>query len=346
MRYDDLYLAGVGAYFPKGEPVDDAIARGDYSADAQERSGQQAVAVAGEDDTQPAMAVRAARQALARSGHDPDEVGLLLHAVSNYNGLDAWNVAAYLQKEVPAPAALGFEIRQLSNGAMAGLELAAGHLLARPDRPAALISAADQFAEPYWNRWTCNVGMVFADGASAVVVSRRDGFARIRSVVTVSDPDLEGMQRGDAGFQSGPDPDQFPVSLWLRSLEFFDSMDPDEADRRMAQGLRRSAEQAAREAGMVVHDANCFVVPNFGRELLHKDCLDPLGIDIGRTTWEWGREVGHSGTADQFGGLNHLVESGRLRPGDRVLVLSVGGGFNWTSLVVEITKDAKAYMSV
>jgi len=177
-------------------------------------------------------------------------------------------------------------------------------------------------------------------------LSRHGGFARIRSLVTVSDPELEGMQRGDARFQSGPDPEQFPVSLWLRSLEFFDAMDPDEADRRMADGLRNSAERAAEEADMSVRDATRFVVPNFGRELLHKDCLDPLGIEIERTTWEWGREVGHSGTADQFGGLNHLAESGRLRPGDRIMVLSVGGGFNWTSLVVEITKDAKAYPSV
>jgi 3-oxoacyl-[acyl-carrier-protein] synthase-3 len=345
MRYEELYVAGVGAYFPKGVPVDDAIAAGQYSEEARERSGQRRVAVAGEDDTQPAMAVRAGRLALARSGHAAEDVGLLLHAVSNYNGLDAWNAAAYLQKEVLDGSGVSFEIRQLSNGALGSVELAAHHL-AGTGASAAMVTAADQFAEPYWDRWTSNVGMVFADGASAAVLSRRGGFARVRSLVNVCDPDLEGLQRGDSPFQPGPDPEQFPVSLWLRSLEFFDAMELAEADRRMTEGLRSCVGQAAREAEIGVGDATHYVVPNFGRELVEKDCLAPLGIDIDRTTWEWGRQIGHSGTADQFGALNHLVESDALSTGDLVMLISVGGGFNWTCMVIELVQHPNSYMSV
>jgi 3-oxoacyl-[acyl-carrier-protein] synthase III len=345
MRHEQLYVAGVGAYFPKGVPVDDAIAAGQYSAEARERSGQRRVAVASDDDTQPSMAVRAGRQALARSGHAAGDVGLLLHAVSNYNGLDAWNAAAYLQREVLGGSGVSFEIRQLSNGALGSVELAAHHL-AGTGAPAAMVTAADQFAEPYWDRWTSNVGMVFADGASAAVLSQRGGFARVRSLVSVCDADLEGLQRGDQPFQAGPDPGEFPVSLWLRSLEFFDAMDLAEADRRMTEGLRSCAHRAAQEAGIDIGAATHYIVPNFGRDLVEKDCLAPLGIDIDRTTWEWGRQIGHSGTADQFGALNHLVESDRLGTGDLVMLISVGGGFNWTCMVIEIIQAPNSYMPV
>lgn len=332
----EVYIAGVGGYFPEAVPVDEAIANGDYSTQAQEQTGQRRVAIAGEDDTLPTMAVQAGRRALDRSRHGPGDVGLLLHAATSYNGLDGWNIGSYLQKEILDGAGLSFEVRQLSNGSVGSVELAARYLAATPETKAAMITAADQFTEPYWNRWTSNMGMVFGDGASAAVLSRQGGFARVLSVVTETAPELEPLHRGSQPFQPGPAADQFPVSLWMRSLECYDEMDPDDVAERMVRGLCSSANGAAEEAGMAIGDAARYVVPSFGRELVDKECLGPLGIDVDRTTWDWGMDVGHCGTADHFGGLSHLAESGHLNQGDRVMLISVGGGFNWTTVVLEI----------
>ena len=336
MRYNDIYLAGLGARYPKGVSANEAVADGRYDRKLHSRTRQQRVAIAEADDSAPEMAAYAGRLAVRRSGHRAEDVALLLHAVATYNGMDGWNAGSYLQNKVLDGAGVAFELRQLSNGALAGVELAAAYLAADPDRSAAVITAADQFGAPTWNRWTASPGLVFADGASAAVLSRRGGFARILSCATTSDSSLEGMQRGNRPFRSAPDPRDAPVSLYDRTMEFTEVMELSEAGRRMAVGLRAAGTRAAEEAGLRLDEADHYVVPNFGWELLHNECLEPLGIDASRTTWAWGANIGHAGASDQFGALNHLAESGQLQPGQRVLMVSVGGGFTWTCAVVEI----------
>lgn len=336
MLQDDLYVAGVGTWFPKQMPVDEAIAAGSYDAEVARRTGMVRVAIAGDDDPAPTMAIRAGRQALSRSGHRADDVGLLLHAVANHSGLDAWNAASYLQHRILAGHGMSFEIHQLSNGAAGAIELASAFLHHRQDSPAALITTADQFAPPVWDRWTASPGLVFGDGASAIVLSRLGGFARVRSVVSASAPELEGMQRGHLPFRPYSDPTQHPISIRDRTVEFSDTMSLDEAAARMGAGLHRAADQACVEAGLRIDDADHVVLPNFGRELLHHECLEPLGVDIDKTTWRYGVQFGHVGAADQFAGLAHLAEDHRLAAGQRVLLVGVGGGFNWTCVVLEI----------
>jgi 3-oxoacyl-[acyl-carrier-protein] synthase-3 len=46
--------------------------------------------------------------------------------------------------------------------------------------------------------------------------------------------------------------------------------------------------------------------------------------------------VGHLGAGDQICGFNHLLETDRVRPGDRVMLLGVGAGFSWSCAVLEV----------
>lgn len=336
MRYHDLYVAGTGAFHPKSVPVDEAIADGRYDLATQRRTGQQRVTVA-ESETQPEMAVLAGRQAVERSGVALDQFGLLLHGTASHNGLDGWNAASYLQDQLVDGHGVSFEIRQLSNSGLGSLELAGPYLLAAGDRSAALITTADQFALPVWDRWRAAPMVVYADGASALVVARNAGFARVLSVVSVADAAMEGMHRGTIPF--GPNPeDSHPISLLDRTMQYAGVMDFDVAKQRLAVGMRRTVTEACEEAGIAASDAEHVVTPHLGRDLLYEVCLDPLNIDLDRTTWQFGMQIGHAST-DQFAGLNHLAEEGKLSPGERVLMVSVGGGFNWTTVVLEVTSD-------
>jgi 3-oxoacyl-[acyl-carrier-protein] synthase III len=339
MRYESLFIAGLGSYLPKTVPVEDAIAQGRYDREDQDSSGLVSIAVAGPDDSQPVMAAAAGRVALTRSGYRGPDVSLLLHAVTAYNGLDGWNAGCYLQQEILGGSGLSFEIRQLSNGAVASIELAAAVLAASPGSGAAMITAADQFAEPAWDRWRTTWGLVYADGASAAVVSRRGGFARVLSAVTVTDSGLEGLHRGKLPFGPCPDATDYPIDFRARALDYGQSVDIEAATGRIAAGLKSAVTMAATEAGMEVSDANHYIVPSFGRQLLREQCLDVLGIGIERSTWGWGAAIGHMGAADQFASLTYLSEAGRLNPGDRALIIGIGGGFNWTCVVLDIIES-------
>jgi len=338
MLHENLFIRGVASYLPPAVPVGSAIADGKYGHAEQAESGIERVTVAGRGESAPAMAVRAGRSAVRRSGLAPGNIGLLLHTVTAHNGLDGWNAGCYLQKEVLGGGGLSVEVRQLSNGAMASVELAAAYLAARPACRAALITAAEQFAEPAWDRWRSSWGLVFADGASAAVLSSDAGFARVRSTVTVADPDLEGLHRGTEPFTNAPGSGTYPISLRARALDFARSMDLTEVGRRLAAGLRRAVFLAVAEAGMSVSQADHYVVPGYGKKLLRRECLEPLAIPVGRSTWSWSASVGHLGAADQFAALTHLAEGGRLAVGNKVLVIGIGGGFNWSCMVLDIVE--------
>ncbi|MFK4593433.1 ketoacyl-ACP synthase III family protein [Streptomyces pristinaespiralis] len=340
MRHDDIHLAATGAWHPKTVPVDEAVADGRYSREYQRATGQQRVAVCDDDaDSQPAMAIRAARAALGRSGIGAERFGLLLHAVATHNGLPGWNAASYLQHHVLDGHGVSLEIHQLSNSAVAALELACTQLAAGPAGGAAMITAADRFGDGAWDRWRAAPPVfVFGDGASAAVVTRGEGFARIVATVSVADTGLEGMQRGAMPFSADPRAG-YPIGFFDRVMEFSDTLAGglDEAKQRMADLMRRAGAKAMAEAGITADDVRWVAGPALGREALYEQCLDPLGIDIDRSTWPFARRVGHVGCTDQLAALDDLIVSGAVEAGDTVLVAGLGGGYNCTVAVLEFT---------
>lgn len=334
MRWHDLYLSGIGVWLPPRVDAATAIAEGRYTAEAYERSEQESVRVA--DEPAVDMAVRAARMALRRSGHAAEDISLLLYATANYQGLDAWNAASYVQRETGTSRAFAVEIRQLSNGSMAALELASGYLTAASSRPAALLVTGDRFALPGFDRWRADRSVVWGDAGTAVVLSRGRGFARLLSLASVSDPELEGLHRGDDPLRPSPAAEDMPVDIRRRQRAFFARMSVDEVKDRMQAGMGAAMEQALADADVSLDAVTRVVVPHLARDVFEWRCLAPLKVDLSRTTWAWGRTIGHLGAGDQFAGFAQVVANEGLRPGDTVLILGLGGGYNWTGAVVEV----------
>ncbi|MER7269265.1 ketoacyl-ACP synthase III family protein [Micromonospora carbonacea] len=338
MRWNDLYVSGTGAWLPKAVGVDGAVAQGRYPAESAERSAQLSVTVAEPDEHLPDMAVGAARQALVRAGSAAGDVAAVFHSVVLHAGLDVWNLGSYIQRSVARPDAFVAEIRSGSNGGLVAVETAAAYLRAHEETGVAVVSAGDRWPEPYFDRWKAD-RIVYADGAAAVTLSRTDGFARLVAMVTRTDPELEGMHRGADrldGIGTGP---LEPVDLDRRHRHFLGEIGREEIWRRLDAGIRSTCAQVLEEAGITGGEVDRFVVPHFGLWLTRRQILDPLGItDLGRTTWDFSRQVGHLGAGDQLAGLNHLAETGELRPGQHVLLLGVGAGFTWTGAVLRILR--------
>src|SRR4051812_41302340 len=113
VRWDNLYLAGVGAYLPdQAQTAEEAIAAGRYSEAANESNGIRAVRLASDDEPGPVMAAAAGRQAVARSGHDKDEFGLVVHACVGHPGRDFWTPAHYVQDQTVGGSGAAVELRQ------------------------------------------------------------------------------------------------------------------------------------------------------------------------------------------------------------------------------------------
>ncbi|MEV7522667.1 ketoacyl-ACP synthase III family protein [Streptomyces sp. NPDC091371] len=339
MRWNDLYIAGTGAFLPKQVTVEEAIDAGLYDEESAGHSGHLALTVAAPEDSIPEMAVRAGRQALARSGYLPEDVAAVTYSVVFHNGIDIWNSGSYIQKGIARAGALAAEVRAGSNGGLIAAELAAAYLYAHPEAKVAVSTAGDLWTDPYFDRWRTD-RILYGDGAAAVALSREGGFARVVSMATYTDPDLEAMHRGHEPFGPFQHDAEHPIDLNRRHQQFLETFDKDEVWRRVESGIRKAVDQALEEAGCSIDDMDHIVAPHFGAGLTVRQCLAPIGVhDLSRTAWEFSRRTGHIGPGDQFAGLNHLTETGALTPGRRVLLLGVGGGFSWTGAVLDIVAE-------
>jgi 3-oxoacyl-[acyl-carrier-protein] synthase-3 len=338
MRVEDVYLRGTGVRLPARLRVRDAVASGECDPKLVARTGAVAVSVSPAESAAQ-MAAAAARRALERAGSGPREVSLILHADTYHQGQDLWPVASYIQRETVRNECSAIEIRQMSNGGLAAIDLACAYLGADPGRQDALLTAGDRFCAPGIDRWRTDPGTPYADGAAAVVLSRRGGFARVRSVAVHADSELEEMHRGDEPFGPAPFSTRIPVDFQAAKQFFMRRHGMEFAISRTAAGQRRVVEQALAEADIALEQARWVVLPHFGKRRLDSIYLSQFGIEAERTTWGWSRTVGHLGAADQFASLDHLACTGRPRPGEHCLVITVGAGYSWGAAVLEFTEQ-------
>jgi len=332
-----IFVAGTATWLPPQVPVADEVRLGRCDQATATASEMLSVTVASGDEVPAEMAVLAARKVLR--GCDPGRLGLLVHATSFDQGLEVWSAASYVQRRAVGEARFpALEIRQASNGSLAAMHLASCYLSALPSAKSALITTADRFCTPTSERWAMDPGTVYADGGTAMVLSTEDGFARVLGLSLVSGPELEGLHRpGDADGPATYDLSR-PVNLTAHKKNFLKQRGITHTLDRIEQGQRLALDSALAAAETSLDEIDRIVLPHFIRKRLQSNYLRHLGIDLSRTTWDFSRRIGHLGPGDQIAGLDHLVRTGQLQPGQRCLLIAVGAGFSWSSAVVAVDR--------
>jgi 3-oxoacyl-[acyl-carrier-protein] synthase-3 len=341
MRWDDVYIAGLGAYLPeRTETAEQAVAAGRYDAEEAKANGIRSVRVASADEPGPVMAAAAGRQAVERAGLPAREYGLVLHACVGHQGQDMWTPVNYVQNETVGGHGMAVEIRQGSNGGLTGLEMAASHLAGRPGPGAALVTTGDAFRLPYFDRWASDSQQAYGDGAGAVVLSNRSGFARLLSTASRSDSSLEPIYRGVHGWTDGPYLEGKPVDLRSRKSDYLlrEEGGYDGVIQKMTDNASSVLEEALSDADAKLSDARFFVHANIAETIAEFSFYSLLGVDRSTTTYDWGRDLGHMGAGDQLVGMNHIAEERGPRPGDLLVTMGVGVGFMWTVAVLEFLR--------
>lgn len=340
MRTPDIFISGLGVYLPETVSVASAVEQGLYSAEDAEEHGWTGVAVAA-DIPAPEMALQASQEALKRASQDPQALDLLLYADCWHQGPDGWQPQFYLQHHLVGGDLLAVEVKHGCGGVFSSLELAASYLAADAQREAALIVASDNFGTPLVDRWSLGPGIVAGDGAAAVVVTKRGGFARLLSICTTSFPLMEELHRAGEPL--------FPPGITAsKGLDFTARIN---AFRRkqLAEGVagpdvviayqkmtRDCLERTLSEAQVDIGDIAKVAITNSAREEAAEQFMGPLKLPLSQCTWEFGRTVGHMGAADHLVGIDHLLSSGQIGAGDHVLMLSIAPGITYSCAVIKI----------
>lgn len=324
MRWTDIHVMASALAVGRIEDVSTAVADGRYDAELADAHGYLSVSCA--EDTHPVeMAARAGRSALDRSAVDEAAIVLHAHVGSTPQGPDDVVPAAYVQGRTLTRRAFTVDVRQSCNGAVAALQLSAGYLVAAGSGTAALVTTSDRHGGPGVNRYRLDPGGVDADGASAIVLGNGLGPLRL----------LSTSVQGDGRFTATtpPDPKDFSdrrAFLMAHRKRLLPLL------RSMAETERSTVTEALEDAGARPDDVARWVFPNVGASMVDQEFRKSLGIDEERTTWGWGRTVGHMGTTNQFGGLTHLMETEAVRPGDLVALCGSGVGFSYGCAVLEV----------
>ncbi len=282
-----------------------------------ERTGIEARGVAAEDETIVDLATTAGAKALAAAGVDPAEVDLVL--------LASCSLPSQIPGAAPAVAArLGLSGGALDvNAACAGfcyaLGLGADAVRAGTARTA-LVVGAERMTD--WLDWTDRgTAILFGDGAGAAVLTAADG---------TDGTDGAGDGIGPVVWGSdGASRDLIRVPDFEQRLEMDGSAVFRWASTSMAAVAREACARAGVELGdlaaFVPHQANARIVTALVRQLR----LDPSTVvadDVAQS--------GNTSAASVPLAFARLIETGRVRSGDAVLLLAFGAGLSWAGQVV------------
>lgn len=341
MQTPEIFIRGLGAFVPPTVQVREAVAKGLYPQEEAEAHDLGGAAVAGPIPA-PELALRAAQEAVKRAGESATEVDLLLYAATWHQGPDGWLPHSYLQRHLVGGAPLSIEVRQGCNGLLGALELGASYLLARPEPSTALLVAADNYGTPLFDRWRVGPGFIAGDAGSALVLATRPGFARLLAVGSATVPEAEAIHRGGEPL--------FPPGVTLgRAMDFTErfrhhvAKQTGDAASALGTALQRTQDMLAEtmrhvldEAGIGVPDIARVAFMNYSREVVEQRCMAVVGLPMTRSTWDFGRTIGHCGASDQVLGLEHLVTTGQVGPGDHVLLLGIAPGVVVSAAAIKI----------
>ncbi|WP_167333436.1 ketoacyl-ACP synthase III family protein [Nocardia concava] len=286
-------------------------------------------------ESAPEMAAHAALQVMRAIGDTVAEVGMLIHAC----GWDQQHLAVplFVQDVLGVEIPMAFEIRQGCAAGLTALALAANELCRATTPETVLVTAADRFIEPAFDRWRSASGMIHGDAGASALLSRTGGFAKIIAYSANSAPEYEIAGRMDALTGApGATLNALAVKNAIIARTGRDAFIAEMA-KRTSDTISEVLDAAAVELSRIDH----IVVPNMGRRTLESFFFSPLGADWDKSTWAFGRTVGHAGAADTILGLHHLAQSGALEPGQRVLAFAIGTGFCWSSAIFEIAETPR-----
>jgi 3-oxoacyl-[acyl-carrier-protein] synthase III len=338
MRWDDVYVDATAVRLGRREDVRQAVAEGRYDPEECETDDLLSVSVV-DDAGHADMAVDAAQVALGRTRAEHGDFGLVAHVTSfGFQGLDHWTPAAYIQARTVGGRASAVQLQQASNGGMAAMDLVAAHVAAHPPSNAALITTSDKYQLPMFDRFRSDKRAPRGDGATAMVLTRGSGTARLLSTAVISDTTHEGAYRGMQPWADQWGEQGWPVSMRRRQKEYLSTgVKVEDLAQSLAAGQQAAMEQAMGEVGLGIKDVDRFVFPTAGRTVVDWDAVKrETGLDITQTTWEYGRRLGHLGAGDQIAGLTHLLETKAVAPGDKVVLSGMGQGATFGCAVLEI----------
>jgi 3-oxoacyl-[acyl-carrier-protein] synthase-3 len=265
------------------------------------------------------LALPASRAALAAAGVAPTDVDLIIVATSTPDYVFP-STACLLQAKLGIKGCAAFDLQAVCSGFVYALSVA-DKLIRSGQHRCALVVGAEVFSRilDWEDRGTA---VLFGDGAGAVVL-RADSRPGVMASALHADGSYAGILAVPGNVCGG----KITGSPFLR-------MDGQAVFKFAVKVLDEVARETLAQCDMTVQDID-WLIPHQANVRILEATAKKLGVEASKLIVTVDRH-GNTSAASIPLALDVAVRDGRIKPGQRVLLEGVGGGFTWGAVLVEM----------
>jgi 3-oxoacyl-[acyl-carrier-protein] synthase-3 len=294
-----------------------------------QRTGIRERRVAAAHETTASMAAVASLRAIRTAGIDPDEIDLILLATLTP---DYWmpSTAALVKEAIGNTRAAAMDVAAACSGFVYAFATAQAYITSGLAKHVLVIGAEllTRFLD-YSDRSTC---ILFGDGAGAVVLSASDVPGGGLGIEMTTEPQGAYMIWLPAGGAKSP-----PSAETIARGEHFIRMEGKETYRFATRTLASTALEAIRKAGLEPGDIDLFI-PHQANIRIIEAVAKGLDLPMERMFVNLDK-YGNTSAASVPIALAEAVNEGRVKVGDRIVIVAFGAGFTSGAVAIEWTAD-------
>ena len=310
-------IAGTGRYLPARILTNDELAQRVATSDEwiRTRTGIRQRHIAAPEEVTSDLALRASRAALAAARMTPADVDLIIVATATPDMIFP-STACILQDKLGATGGAALDVGAVCSGFVYALALADKMVGSGAARNALVVGAEIYSRILDWtDRGTC---VLFGDGAGAVVVVPAD-----EPGILTAHLHADGSHRGILCVPGQVHDGRITGTPFLH-------MDGSAVFKFAVKVLADVAQEALAATGMTANDID-WVIPHQANIRIMDATMKKLHLPHERLVVTVDMH-GNTSAASIPMALDLAVRDGRIRPGHRVMLLGVGGGFTWGSV--------------
>jgi len=323
-----IQLLGTGSYTPEkiltNQDLEKMVETNDDWITS--RTGIRERRIAAEDQATSDLALIAAQRALERAGVDALELDVVLIATCTTD-MAFPSTATLVQHQLGATHAFAMDVSAACSGFIFGMETARNLLESGRYRTALVIGAEKMSSLLDWqDRGTC---ILFGDGAGAAVLRNIEGSqGGLGPCILGSNGSLSELLQVPAGGSRRP---VTPQVLVERSNTI--SMAGQEVFKHAVLNMTDTAKRLLKQADWQPSEL-ALVIPHQANRRILEAIRTRVGVEK-ENVFVNVHKYGNTSSASIGIALDEAVQEGRLKPGDRVMLLAFGAGFTWGGMLLE-----------
>lgn len=300
------------------------------------RTGIRERRIAEKSDTTASLATKAALRALQGTDVKAKEIDLIIVATSSPEHLFP-STASLVQDRIGATEAGAFDLSAACTGFIFAVNMASQAIRTGSLQRALVIGAETLSRLVNWeDRGTA---ILFGDGAGAFLLEGRDWPGGVLSCVMRSDGSGGDLLSVPAGGSYMPTSDET-----LRKKLHTIQMDGREVFRFATRVMASATREAVEHAGLELDDVD-LVIPHQANRRIIEAAARGLKLPMERFAMNIDR-YGNTSTASIPIAFCEAFDQGRVRSGDRLVLVGFGAGLTWGALTLQLTEPERVVTRV